>query len=312
MLQTNAPLLQSVQNNLLTNGQASQTVQYRPRSHWSLLRIVAGSFDIDITAANMPNSTELNSQRRGSLDSLFSTAAPLHSTDSAVLDSIHASSAASPSLTSFALGSPPPTKQVSGTEPAGINRIYTLVKGVVSGMKDAVKGNEQENGKGDDSRSIHSTYSASGQSTSSYSITSPTTKKPPGLRSLVSTPHTVSEEFSPTAIRKATAPLLGPDTKSYVLSPQDGSVEEPSSPFRDGFETRARKTQEISSRNESIISPVVDVGQWSERRHKPNISNGSNQTSRSNLASTTADFSTLDYQTEAKRVGIHFSDVLHG
>ena len=80
-----------------------------------------------------PSATGLTS-RRNSI-ALSQLELPNVGPDSATIDQIHANNSATTGLTSFYLGSPPPTS----AEPLSFNKLYSKVKSVAAGVREAVR-----------------------------------------------------------------------------------------------------------------------------------------------------------------------------
>ncbi|EWC44660.1 hypothetical protein DRE_06556 [Drechslerella stenobrocha 248] len=149
--------------------------------------------------------------RRPSIDSLSSTLAPTGPLDPATLDDIHAVAANSPTLTSFSLT---PSKRKSVVpEQTGLNRIYSLVKGVVGASKDSPdpvpKRSKSDFGnKNDDAASIRSGYSHIDVSSDVSHVASPTS----------ATGTTKPSDASPISpFQELISPIKGPTRKTIII-----------------------------------------------------------------------------------------------
>ncbi|KAF3909723.1 hypothetical protein AA313_de0209251 [Arthrobotrys entomopaga] len=155
---------------------------------------------------------ERRTQRRPSLDSISSVLIqPSQPLDPAVLDDIHAHAAQSPSLTSFSLA--PSRKKSIVPEQTSLNRIYSLVKGVVGSGKESSefppkKSRFDPSNKNDDAASIRSGYShIEASSDASHMATPITTSNLPK-----------QADFSPMSpFQELIAPIKGPMRRSILV-----------------------------------------------------------------------------------------------
>ncbi|KAK6527111.1 1-phosphatidylinositol-3-phosphate 5-kinase [Arthrobotrys megalospora] len=153
---------------------------------------------------------ERTNQRRASLESISSVLTPSQPIDPAVLDDIHAVAANSPTLTSFALT--PSRKKPTVPEQTGLNRIYSLVKGVVGSSKDGPdspsrKSRSEYAGKNDDAASIRSGYSHIEATSDLPQLASPTSATMPK-----------PAELSPMSpFQELISPIKGPTRKAAMI-----------------------------------------------------------------------------------------------
>ncbi|KAF3081021.1 1-phosphatidylinositol-3-phosphate 5-kinase [Orbilia oligospora] len=187
------------------------------------------------------------SQRRPSLDSISSVLTPSQPIDPAVLDDIHAVAANSPTLTSFSLT--PSRKKITVPEQTGLNRIYSLVKGVVGSSKDGPdspsrKSRHEHAGKNDDAASIRSGYSHIEATSDLPQLVSPTFATNPSKPA----------EFSPMSpFQELISPIKGPTRKTAMVeraATRTPQPEERGRPVREKLYSdlsRANSTRSLNS-----------------------------------------------------------------
>ncbi|KAF3936620.1 hypothetical protein ABW19_dt0210020 [Dactylella cylindrospora] len=188
-------------------------------------------------------------QRRPSLDSISSALSPSQPLDPSILDDIHAVAANSPTLTSFAIGTPARRKSILVPEQTGLNRIYNLVKGVVGSGKDSPDTSLRKP-RNDDAASIKSGYSHIESSPDTSHLTSPT--------SAVTTSKTA--DFSPMSpFQELISPIKGPSRRppigdrvpsGKIVQSRTPQPEERTRPIREklyGDLSRANSTKSLNS-----------------------------------------------------------------
>ncbi|KAK6349203.1 1-phosphatidylinositol-3-phosphate 5-kinase [Orbilia blumenaviensis] len=191
---------------------------------------------------------ERTSQRRPSLDSISSVLTPSQPIDPAVLDDIHAVAANSPTLTSFSLA--PARKKSVVPEQTSLNRIYSLVKGVVGSNKDSPdsssrKPRSEYTGKNDDSASIRSGYSHIEASASDLpQLASPTAS---------SYPSKLTEQSPMSPFQELISPIKGPTRKTTMIERAATRTPQPEERGRPAREklysdlSRANSTRSLAS-----------------------------------------------------------------
>ncbi|EPS42164.1 hypothetical protein H072_3809 [Dactylellina haptotyla CBS 200.50] len=195
-------------------------------------------------------------QRRPSIDSISSVLLPPSlPIDPAVLDDIHAVAANSPTLTSFALA-PSRKKSILVPEQTGLNRIYSLVKGVVGTTKESPdsppkKSRFDQSGKNDDAASIRSGYShieaSNDPITSPISAVSPLTAIPPSKRADLAPMSPFQELISP---------IKGPMRKIAIV---DRAISKTPQLEERGRQGREKLYSDVSRANSS--KSLISMGQ---------------------------------------------------
>ncbi|KAF3909300.1 hypothetical protein ABW20_dc0108148 [Dactylellina cionopaga] len=191
---------------------------------------------------------ERSNQRRPSLDSISSLLTPSQPLDPAVLDGFHAQAANSPTLTSFALT--PSKKRVSIVpEQTGLNRIYSLVKGVVGTGKDSPDSSSKRlrseyANKNDDAASIRSGYSHIESSGEPSHLASPISTTNPSN----------SVDFSPMSpFQELISPIKGPTRKTTMVERAATRTPQPEERYNPAREklysdmSRANSTRSLTS-----------------------------------------------------------------